>query len=359
MEISHYVRRFGKLIDFNSSKVIHSFKTALACLIGYVLVLTTKLPEAQWIVITILVVMSAQPSIGSLYIKAKMRFWGTVLGAITAAITVLLFHDNHVELAFALFVVTLFFAYIAATPGDINYIGTLGAVTVVIIILFPGATLATAGERFIEIVLGIIISFLVSRFVFPIRSHTFFLKNLINTLSYMHEYLDFCLQPSSPAINERLFDMSEKMLTIFAQQRRLIHETGLEWGKLRKDKIIFKQAFSAERKIYRAINLMHYSFHADSESKRTIESLDGFTELKSELNQFLPQIAEKIKDGAVQDIRIPEQKLAERMENDLKKTITQHQYPNVAPVYTFLFALKFFLKELKILIDSVSKIKFS
>src|SRR5262245_30678746 len=106
----------GQWIDFSSPRIINSFKTALACLIGYGLVLWTPLPQSQWIVITILVVMSAQTSIGSLFIKAKMRFWGTVCGAVVS-VGIILLCDNHPpSLAAAIFISTLIFAYVAGIP---------------------------------------------------------------------------------------------------------------------------------------------------------------------------------------------------------------------------------------------------
>jgi Fusaric acid resistance protein family len=353
-----FINRIGRMIDFSSSKVIHGFKTAFACLIGYMLVLTTPLPEAQWVVITILVVMSAQPSMGSLFIKAKMRFWGTVCGTLAGAVTVLLCHNDPAKLAIALFIFTLIFSYVASNPGDISYVGTLGAVTLVIIILAPHANLSIAGERFIEIVLGIILSFLVSQFVFPIRSHTIFLKNLGSTLAYLHEYFEGCFQKNPPDINDHLLDMNEQMLVIFSRQRRLILETGLELGKSRKDKIIFQEILNAERRVYRAINLMYHSFHAAPESMQIIESLSGFERFKRDVSQFLLQLSIAVKKMSIREIDFLLEELVDILEDDFKKILLTQEFQHIAGVYTFLFGVKFLMSGLKNLTLSLGKIKF-
>lgn len=356
-KISYYISRAGKMIGFSPPKVIHGFKTALACLIGYMLVLITHWPQAQWIVITILVVMSAQPNVGSLFIKAKMRFWGTVFGALAAIITVILCH-NPAELAIALFVFTLIFSYVACNPGDISYVGTLGSVTLVIIILGPHANLSAAGERFIEIIVGIILSVLVSQFVFPIRSHTVFLKNLGSTLAYFYEYFENCFQKNVPDINDHLLDMNEKMLVTFSQQRRLILETGLELGKSRKDKIIFQEILNAERRVYRAINLMYYGFHAAPESMQIIESLPGFENFKRDISHFLMQLTTAVEKRSIQEIDFLVEKLADILEDDFKDIRLTQEFRHVAGVYTFLFGAKFLAQGLKNLTLNLGKIKF-
>ncbi len=339
-------------------KLINSFKTALACLIGYALYLWTPLPEAQWILITIVVVMSAQTSIGSLFIKAKMRFWGTVCGTVAAVIIILVCGNHHLALAIALFIIFMIFTYIASTPGDISYVGTLGSVTVAIIILNPYISMTIAGERFVEILLGISISFLVSYLVFPIRSHTMFIKSLISTLNYISEHFEQSFEEPKLEVEETLLDVNEKVLGIFAQQRRLIHETGLELGKSRKDKFIFQRVLNSERRIYRAINLMYYSLHAAPISRNMIQSLSGFDRLKQEVTQFLNQLSNAVKSGSTKEVDFLLTGLIDYIENDFKKIMHTQEYLHVSYAHTFLFGTKFLLKELKVLTETVGEINY-
>lgn len=346
-------------LHFSNPKIIHSFKTALACLIGYFLVRWTPLPQSQWIVITILVVMSAQPSVGSLFVKAKMRFWGTVFGALASAIIILLCHNNYLGLAVAIFIFTAVFSYIASIPGDVSYVGTLGSVTVIIIILSENPTLTIAGQRFIEIFLGIAISFLVSQFVFPIRSHNMFLKSLGSTLLDLHEYFEHCFETNAAELDADLIDMNDKILVTFSQQRRFIQETGLELGKLRKDKTVFQTILHTEGKIYQAINTIYHGFHANLESKALIQSLTGFNRFKQEMSLFLLQLSQAVRSGAVKEIRFLIAESADFMENDFRKITSTIEYSHIEGVHTFLFGVKFLLKELKSFTGTISKIHYS
>lgn len=345
-----------KSFDVTSPKVINSFKTALACLLGYLIVIWTPLPESQWIVITIIVVMSAQTSIGSLFIKAKMRFWGTTCGALAALAIILICANHQLGIAISLFLVTLFFTYIAGTPGDVSYVGTLGSVTVVIIILNPNANLAVVGHRFIEIVLGIVLSFLVSNFIFPIRSHTIFLTNLYNTLFYLHEYFNSCFKEPPTDTQESYIDLNEKILGIFAQQRRLIQETGLEFGKKRKDKSIFQQVMNAERRVYRAINLIYYSLHASPSTRELIQSLQAFATFKQEISQFLLHLSEAVKSKRAKELDFLMGDSTDLMEHDFQKIMPSKDYLHISNVNTFLFAAKFLTAELKALTVAISRI---
>ncbi len=143
-----------RIFNFLSSyRIVNSLKTALAVLIGYLFVIGASLPQSQWIVITIIVVMSAQTSVGSLLVKATMRFWGTVGGTILCIVVLYLFGNTTIATACALLISSLLFTYIAGSPGEASYAGTLGAVTVVIILLNQEVNITIACIRLVEILL--------------------------------------------------------------------------------------------------------------------------------------------------------------------------------------------------------------
>lgn len=309
-------------------KVINGFKTALACLIGYALFLYTPLPQPQWITITILVVMSAQTSIGSLYIKAKMRFWGTIAGTLASVLIILLCHNNHIALAIALFIAFFGFTYVASTLGDISYMGALGSITVAMIILNPQVSLILAGERFIEIGLGIIISFLVSYFIFPIRSHTLFIDNLVATLHYLKGQFES---------KDDLIDVDEKILSFFNHQRRLILETGLEWGRSRHDKAIFQKILNCERRIYRGINLIHHSLNTNR----------GLESFKQEIIDCFTQLIRSLKDTSI------------TTHECIFKDFPNHLGPDaVSNIHVFLFGANLLTHELKNLNQLITQISY-
>ena len=128
----------------DTERLTHGLKTAFACLIGFILMRAFHPYIDQWLIITIIVVMCAQLSVGSMMQKSYMRFLGTLSGSMIAALTLVIFGIN--ELAFAIVITmgVLFFSIIATSDKNFSESGTLGAVTVVIILINPHPTLIVA-----------------------------------------------------------------------------------------------------------------------------------------------------------------------------------------------------------------------
>src|SRR5690348_15020341 len=78
----------------NNERMIHSIKTGLACLFAYMLTQVVHFHVDQWIIITVVVVMCGQMSIGSILQKSYMRFLGTLTGSMYAACILFLFPKN-------------------------------------------------------------------------------------------------------------------------------------------------------------------------------------------------------------------------------------------------------------------------
>src|SRR5436190_3578629 len=125
------------LTRFFDERLIHSFKTLIACLIGLALAKLSHLPSGQWIVITIIVVMCSQLYVGSVLQKSYLRFLGTLVGCLFAIIAILIAPNIQVAILGAIAVSAFVFSYIATGQESYPYTGTLGAVTTVIIMLNP------------------------------------------------------------------------------------------------------------------------------------------------------------------------------------------------------------------------------
>ncbi|HVV68990.1 MAG TPA: FUSC family protein [Gammaproteobacteria bacterium] len=339
------ISAFWRNFDFTSPRAINSLKTAIACVIGYLLVIWTPLPQPQWIVITILVVMSAQTSLGSLTIKSYMRFWGTVAGAGISAIIYLCIGTDPVGMTIALFIVVLAFAYVASSPGDASYAGTLGAVTVAIILLNPVVNLQIISARFIEIIVGIIISLLVSKLIFPIHSQHLLLHNLANNLLNLQRNFDRSLKMEPQHLEAEVDGLDAKIASSFATQRKLIREVGFEL-KYRQQKPLFQEILQTQIKIYRANNLMFLSAHVSEQSVQVISELTGLEKFKLEANQSFMRLAEAIRSEKKHKIEWVVAELIDVMEGEFKKIINQKQYEHIAYVNAFLFGARMFMVEL-------------
>jgi uncharacterized membrane protein YccC len=157
----------------NLERVIHSFKTTLACLIGFAIIKSTHVPFDQWLIVTIIVVMCAQINVGSVFQKSYIRFFGTLAGSLIATIALLVFHDQPWAAAVAVGFSAMLFSFIATMDSPWNDAGTLGVATTAIILMGQNPTIYLASVRTLEISLGILIAALISQFVLPIhaRSH--------------------------------------------------------------------------------------------------------------------------------------------------------------------------------------------
>jgi uncharacterized membrane protein YccC len=246
-----------KWIDIE--RLIHSTKTAIACLIGFFLVRLIGFPADQWILITIIVVMCAQIYVGSVLQRGYLRFLGTLVGCLFATFMLVVFGHTDLVIATTITVAAFIFSYIATGREDLTYTGTLGAVTATIIMLTKNATVTIAGERFLEISVGIFIATVVSQFVLPIHAGTHLRRVQKKTLEQLRDYYHACMIAQKNETDTTLQeDLEENILKSRTRQRVLAKEAAREpFGKTPFDPKHFIQTLNCEKEILRAIDFMH------------------------------------------------------------------------------------------------------
>ncbi|WP_243470143.1 FUSC family protein, partial [Coxiella burnetii] len=171
-----------KLKRLSKERVIASFKTALACLIGLIIGELLHLSMPQWVLITIVVVMATTIRIGGTIQKSYFRLLGTLIGAVLAAGTLYLLGDQPTIIHILLILLLAVFSYLASSSSDISQFGLLGATTMVMILDARTPTLKTALDRTLEIFLGIVIAILVTRFIFPAHAKKLLRFSIANTI---------------------------------------------------------------------------------------------------------------------------------------------------------------------------------
>lgn len=242
----------------NVERSIHSIKTLIAVLFGFALSRLVGLPADQWVVITIIVVMCAQIYVGSVMQKAYLRFLGTLVGCLFAAMVILFFGDSIFAIAFTIGFSSLVFSYFATGQEDYTYTGTLGAVTTAIIMLGQKPTLIFALERFMEISIGILIAALVSQFVLPIHARTHLRRSQAATLEQLRDYYILTMtKPTSQAEEINSHELDESIVKSLLTQRKLAKESAREPFGKSFDPGHFMQSLYCEREILRAITFMH------------------------------------------------------------------------------------------------------
>jgi uncharacterized membrane protein YccC len=241
----------------NNDRIIHGLKTAIALLIGMLVVHLFNLPvQGRWVLISILIVMCAQSRVGAIMGKSYMRFLGTLIGACIAALTLCLAYPSVIGVTLMLCLTTALFSYVADSPNYLSEAGPVGAITVVIILTTPNPSYATALTRFVEISLGILIALLVSRFVWPFHSRTklrCLLKNTLEDLKILFEQLRTWGSQEAEKIYETYAD---KISSCFANQNKLYDEVRRESFDQSNFAQVFKNIVRGEHEILRYMNLM-------------------------------------------------------------------------------------------------------
>lgn len=237
-----------------AERLTHSFKTALAVLLGFLLTRLITLPSDQWVIITILVVMCAQVYVGGVLQKSMLRFLGTIGGCVFGILFLLAAGTNPIFIGAALVISAFGFSYIAASQENLAYAGTLGAVTVPIILLGQHPSVLFGAARFIEISLGLLIATLVSQFVLPINARTHLKHAQVSTLKQLMAYYREAIIAVGDIDRE---ERDEHIAKSLLRQRQLAKESEREPLGQRFNPEHFAEVLYSEREILRAITFMH------------------------------------------------------------------------------------------------------
>jgi len=238
-------------------RIIHSFKTGIACLLGFAIVkaLHNYLFFDQWLIVTILVVMCAQISVGSILFKSAMRFLGTFLGSLLAAITILSFGDNDLVFAAVIAVASMMFSYLATAQQSYSDAGTLGAVTTAIILISPTPTLALTSERFLEITIGILVATLISQFILPIHARDHLRRSQAQAIHLLGGYYRAVV--SEPKLTpEKLSELDNQIVESLRTQHKQAIEARRELLGSRFEPRVFQKTMDAEKYILRGISFL-------------------------------------------------------------------------------------------------------
>lgn len=326
------------------NRFIHSIKTAIAVLIGFAATEIIHFHVDQWLLISIIVVMCAQMNVGSILQKSYMRFLGTLLGSLIAALTLTLFGKNYWITASVVALSASVFSYIATSSKSYSDSGTLGAVTVAIILINPNASIISAAERFLEISAGILIAALVSQFIFPIHARRNLRDNQAHTLRLLKDYylIAMLLKEEKPP-KTNLESLDELLSKSLIAQRKLATEASHEPIKKSYNTKLFKQSLWDEREILRCIRFMNHAYHSSDAMKKIFLSSTAVRKFHEEVCYALEEIANSLEKSSRTKIALPTiTNLKETIEASLKILPKQ----DTISANTFLFSAEILIKEL-------------
>ncbi len=272
-------------------RILHSIKTAFAVLIGFIITKFIHLPVDQWLIITIIVVMCAQVNVGSVLQKSYMRFLGTLAGSICAILTLQFANKDPVIIAIVISLSAMIFSYIATSKAIFAEAGTLGATTVVIILIAQNPSLPSALGRFFEITMGLVIAALASQFIFPIHARALLrrlqAKNFQQIALY---YQTIFLKEPSAENNKFCMELDEKISASLTNQRKLATDAAREpiGKKFHHKKFI--TSLNCSREIFRSIIFMHYAKDYSNETKKILSN-ETFKQFHEKIFSILNEIS--------------------------------------------------------------------
>lgn len=240
-----------------TERLIHSLKTAIACSGAYLLARAVGQPADQWIVISVLVVMTAQIYVGSIIQKSWLRLLGTLMGCLVATASIILFQHSFVVTLATIAFASFLFSFIATSSENLMQMGTLGAVTTVIILFGNPPNLSLAVMRFIEISIGIVIAALVSQFIFPIHARTHLRRAQAAALTQIRDYYAAAMINRFAKSSQIDYsELDETIIKSLLKQRQLAKDCAPELIGKRFDPEHFAHSLYCEREMLRAINFM-------------------------------------------------------------------------------------------------------
>lgn len=177
---------FVENLSLKSNIFRHSLRVAIVCLFGFIV--SKLLPlghHSYWILLTLTVLL--KPGFSLTKQRNYERVIGTVIGGIAGALIVHFIGDIGVRFAFL-----IIFMLGAYSFQRINYVVSVLFLTPYIIISFSFlgmATIGLAGERIIDTLIGALIAFAASYFLFPNWEYPQLRKVMRQTLMANYQYL--------------------------------------------------------------------------------------------------------------------------------------------------------------------------
>lgn len=323
-------------------RIIHSIKTALACLIGFCVTKALKLHADQWVIITILVVMCTQMSVGSMLRKSYMRFLGSLSGSVLAIIAIVVFGGNVISIAATITFAAFLFSFIATAGKKYSGAGTLAAVTTAIILIGQNPTVSIASERFLEISLGILIAALVSQLVLPIHASLHLRLTQAKTVRMLHKYYVLTLITDPSEKNVLAYrELDEKIVKSLSSQRRLARQSKREPFGVKVDIDNFSDLLYSEKEIFRSIASMHYAYKMLPSGQKVLSTLPAVVAFHHKIFDVFEKIALRMEQPSFNEtIVIPSLQPVEDAIQAAKKIVS---HENLIYMDGFLFCTELLL----------------
>jgi uncharacterized membrane protein YccC len=156
-------------LTFNSDIFRHALRLTIAMILAYVVSVLLSLTHSYWVLLTIVTIM--RPAYSLTRKRNIERVAGTLVGVIV--VSVILFFISNTAVLMAVMIISMLIGY---SLLRMQYFGFVVFLTIFVIISFyflnPHGFQPLIRERLIDTLLGSIIAFVASRFIFPVWGHS-------------------------------------------------------------------------------------------------------------------------------------------------------------------------------------------
>jgi uncharacterized membrane protein YccC len=156
-------------------------------IISFVYVAYIGMSDGIWVIMTCAIILFDNPTLGGTINKSHLRFWGTFFAAAFSLIFIVGFANNVIINLLGVVIGTFLAAYWYMDTAQ-GYIGGLISWTLPIILL-NNNDIKSAFLRLMNIIIGIIVSYIMLRYFYPEYARDNMLKSMHKTLVELPPYV--------------------------------------------------------------------------------------------------------------------------------------------------------------------------
>ncbi|HRG61993.1 MAG TPA: FUSC family protein [Burkholderiales bacterium] len=288
-------------MNFTQSQFTRAARLSLAMIISFVYVAYIGMSDGIWVIMTCAIILFDNPTLGGTINKSHLRFWGTFFAAAFSLIFIVGFANNVIINLLGVVIGTFLAAYWYMDTAQ-GYIGGLISWTLPIILL-NNNDIKSAFLRLMNIIIGIIVSYIMLRYFYPEYARDNMLKSMHKTLVELKILLLSISDPElgSEQIQVLYLNHEAKILTEINSFNRW--QTEAKWETKRAQEYVDAAALAYLhiRRLYRLLSVVIFYFNCD-EIRHNSKIQPRFTQIKCQLEGMIDALIQNQKQYYLPEI---------------------------------------------------------
>ncbi len=323
----------------------HATKTAIAAAASLYLARFIKMPEGYWAAITAIIVM--QSNVGATLYASWTRLVGTAIGAVVAGVFVQFFGTSTLHFGIAVLLVVLI-CDLAGLADAYRLAGVTVAIVMLINRLAP--TWVIAGERFLQVGLGIVVGIATSVLVWPSRARESLRAGLAEALSAMEALFQSAIDCNHAGDARSIEEIRSQVKGILRRSEDL-HAQAAHESDANANRELIAVLMDHAGRLLETIDSLETSGRSCFEGTYHLNFKAEIDQLEAEISEALKQLARSAKEWRF-DAPWPDfSEALSRLESKVSEmrasgASARHPLEEVLRLYSFLFTLKNLASEL-------------